>query len=121
MLKMALDYILAIVSVILLIPVFLLIALLVKVTSPRGPIIHKRRVMGLNGRKFYALKFRTMHENGEEILNQHPELKEELARTHKLKNDPRVTWIGNFLRKISFDEHVACGPAHDLAGRSGHV
>ena len=60
--------------------------------------------MGLNGRKFYALKFRTMHENGEEILNQHPELKEELARTHKLKNDPRVTWIGNFLRKISFDE-----------------
>ncbi|MBL8110311.1 MAG: sugar transferase, partial [Anaerolineales bacterium] len=104
MLKTILDYTLAIVSVILLIPVFLLIALLVKITSPRGPIIHRRRVMGLNGRKFHALKFRTMHVNGDEILDRHPELKEELARNHKLKNDPRVTWIGNYLRKISFDE-----------------
>ena len=104
MLKTILDYVLAIISVILLTPVFLLIALLVKITSPRGPVIHKRRVMGLNGRKVYALKFRTMHVNGDEILDRHPELKEELARNHKLKNDPRVTWIGAYLRKISFDE-----------------
>jgi len=60
--------------------------------------------MGLNGKQFYALKFRTMVTNGDEILNQHPELKEELARTHKLKNDPRITRIGSFLRKFSMDE-----------------
>lgn len=66
--------------------------------------MHKRLVMGLNGKQFYALKFRTMVTNGEEILNQHPELKEELARTHKLKNDPRITRIGAILRKFSLDE-----------------
>jgi lipopolysaccharide/colanic/teichoic acid biosynthesis glycosyltransferase len=60
--------------------------------------------MGLNGKQFHALKFRTMVTNGEEILSQHPELKEELARTHKLKNDPRITRIGAFLRKFSLDE-----------------
>jgi lipopolysaccharide/colanic/teichoic acid biosynthesis glycosyltransferase len=60
--------------------------------------------MGLNGKQFYALKFRTMVTNGDEVIAQHPELKEELARNHKLKNDPRITKIGRFLRKFSLDE-----------------
>jgi lipopolysaccharide/colanic/teichoic acid biosynthesis glycosyltransferase len=60
--------------------------------------------MGLNGKQFYALKFRTMATNGDEILNQYPELKEELTRNHKLKSDPRITRIGAFLRKFSLDE-----------------
>jgi lipopolysaccharide/colanic/teichoic acid biosynthesis glycosyltransferase len=60
--------------------------------------------MGLNGKQFYALKFRTMVCNGDEILNQYPELRKELARTHKLKNDPRITKAGAFLRKFSLDE-----------------
>jgi lipopolysaccharide/colanic/teichoic acid biosynthesis glycosyltransferase len=60
--------------------------------------------MGLNGKQFYALKFRTMVLNGDEVLAQHPELKEELTRNHKLKNDPRITKIGAFLRKFSLDE-----------------
>jgi lipopolysaccharide/colanic/teichoic acid biosynthesis glycosyltransferase len=60
--------------------------------------------MGINGRQFYALKFRTMHVNGDEIMEKYPALKEELARTHKLKDDPRVTKIGAFLRKYSLDE-----------------
>jgi lipopolysaccharide/colanic/teichoic acid biosynthesis glycosyltransferase len=60
--------------------------------------------MGLNGRQFYALKFRTMVLNGEEVLDKHPELKRELAINHKLKNDPRVTRIGAFLRRYSLDE-----------------
>ncbi len=72
--------------------------------SSPGPIIHKRLVMGLNGKQFYALKFRTMVSNGDEVLAQHPELKEELARNHKLKKDPRITKIGEFLRKYSLDE-----------------
>ena len=60
--------------------------------------------MGINGRQFYALKFRTMHVNGDEIMEKHPALKEELARNHKLKDDPRITKIGAFLRKYSLDE-----------------
>ena len=102
-LKFFLDYVLSIASLIVLFPFFLLIAFLVKTSSP-GPVLHRRLVMGLNGKQFYALKFRTMATNGDEILNQYPELKEELARTHKLKNDPRITRIGAFLRKFSLDE-----------------
>jgi exopolysaccharide biosynthesis polyprenyl glycosylphosphotransferase len=101
--KFLLDYFLASVSLLFLTPVLILIAVLVRISSP-GPVIHKRRVMGLNGRQFYALKFRTMVTNGDEVLAQHPELKEELARTHKLKNDPRITKVGLILRKYSLDE-----------------
>jgi exopolysaccharide biosynthesis polyprenyl glycosylphosphotransferase len=103
MLKTILDYTLSVIGVIVLSPLFLLIAVVIKFSSS-GPVLHKRRVMGLNGRQFYALKFRTMQVDGNEILDRYPELKEELARNHKLKNDPRVTRIGSILRKISFDE-----------------
>lgn len=101
--KFMLDYVLAIVSLLLLSPFLLFAAIMVKRSSP-GPIIHKRLVMGLNGKQFHAYKFRTMVTNGDEVLAQYPELKEELARNHKLKNDPRVTKIGAFLRKFSLDE-----------------
>ena len=101
--KFVMDYIITIVGLILLSPLLVIIYILVKFSSP-GPVIHKRLVMGLNGKQFYALKFRTMVTNGEEILNQRPELKDELARNHKLKNDPRITRIGSFLRKFSLDE-----------------
>ncbi|HRE30029.1 MAG TPA: sugar transferase, partial [Anaerolineales bacterium] len=84
-------------------PLMLLIALAVRLDSP-GPVLHRRRVMGLNGAQFDAFKFRTMHINGDEILNRHPELKAELASQHKLKEDPRITRIGKFLRKYSLDE-----------------
>lgn len=102
-LKLILDYVLAILSLILLAPFLVGIAVWVKMSSP-GPVFHKRLVMGLNGKQFYALKFRTMVSNGDEVLDQYPELKEELARNHKLKNDPRITPIGAFLRKYSLDE-----------------
>jgi len=58
----------------------------------------------VNGREFGAFKFRTMYVNGDEILETHPELKDELERNHKLKNDPRVTRVGRILRKTSMDE-----------------
>ena len=61
-------------------------------------------MVGVNGREFDALKFRTMRVNGDEILEQHPDLKKELSKNHKLKNDPRITRIGHFLRKYSLDE-----------------
>jgi exopolysaccharide biosynthesis polyprenyl glycosylphosphotransferase len=102
-LKLTLDMLITVTGVILISPLLLILALLIRISSP-GPIIHKRRVMGLNGRQFNALKFRTMVVNGDEVLAQHPELKAELDANHKLKNDPRVTRIGAFLRKFSLDE-----------------
>jgi lipopolysaccharide/colanic/teichoic acid biosynthesis glycosyltransferase len=60
--------------------------------------------MGLNGKQFDALKFRTMVLNGDKVLEQYPELKAELAQTHKLKRDPRITRVGYLLRKFSVDE-----------------
>lgn len=101
--KFVLDYLLAISSLILLSPLLLLIAVWIKASSP-GPVIHRRLVMGLNGKQFHALKFRTMFTNGEEILDQYPELKQELAANHKLREDPRVTPIGAILRRYSLDE-----------------
>jgi exopolysaccharide biosynthesis polyprenyl glycosylphosphotransferase len=102
-LKFILDYLGAVVALIMLSPVLLLIAVCVKISSP-GPVLHKRLVMGLNGKQFHALKFRTMVTNGDEILDQHPELKRELDTNYKLKDDPRVTRIGAFLRRYSLDE-----------------
>ncbi len=102
-LKLVLDYVVTLIGLICISPLLLLITLLIKFGSP-GSVIHKRRVMGLNGKQFYALKFRTMVVNGDEIMAQHPELQEELERNHKLKDDPRVTRIGAFLRKYSLDE-----------------
>lgn len=101
--KFILDYLLASLSLLLLAPFLILIAAGVKASSA-GPILHKRLVMGLNGKQFHALKFRTMAINGDEILDQYPQLKEELAKNHKLRNDPRVTRIGEFLRRYSLDE-----------------
>jgi exopolysaccharide biosynthesis polyprenyl glycosylphosphotransferase len=102
-LKGILDYSLTLPAVILLSPLFLAVGVAIKLDSP-GPVFHRRRVKGVNGREFGAFKFRTMHVNGDEILAQHPELKEELDRNHKLKNDPRITRVGGILRKWSIDE-----------------
>ncbi|MFA9401874.1 MAG: sugar transferase [Anaerolineales bacterium] len=102
-LKMILDYTLTIPGLILLSPLLILIALAVKLDSP-GPVIHRRRVMGVGGKTFNAYKFRTMSTDGDNILEGKHDLKERLARDHKLKDDPRITHVGGFLRKYSLDE-----------------
>jgi len=103
LLKFSLDILLTILALVLLGPIMLFIALAIKLETP-GPAIHRRRVMGIHGKEFDAFKFRTMHENGEEILSSYPELREELAENFKLKEDPRVTLVGHILRKTSLDE-----------------
>jgi exopolysaccharide biosynthesis polyprenyl glycosylphosphotransferase len=102
-LKALLDYVLAGLALVLLSPVFAAIALWVKLDSP-GPVIYRRRVVGAGGKLFDAFKFRTMATNGQEILRQHPEMVEELREIGKLKNDPRITRAGRFLRRTSIDE-----------------
>ena len=103
MMKSALDYTLILMALPFLAPIFALLAILIKLDSP-GPVFYQRRVMGVGGRPFGALKFRTMYVNGDEILARQPALQAQLARDHKLKNDPRITRVGNLLRRTSLDE-----------------
>lgn len=103
LLKGILDYSIVILGSLLLMPLIAILALAVKVDSA-GPILYRRRVLGVGGREFDAFKFRTMHVNGDEILAQHPELLAELQATHKLKDDPRITRVGKLLRRTSLDE-----------------
>jgi Undecaprenyl-phosphate galactose phosphotransferase WbaP len=87
-------------------PLILTIAVVLWVQG--GPIIYKHRRIGRDGRTFECMKFRTMVPNAEQVLRNlleaHPELKVEWVRDHKLRNDPRVTGIGCFLRRTSLDE-----------------
>ncbi|HXF69907.1 MAG TPA: sugar transferase [Thermoflexus sp.] len=102
-LKAVMDYTLTAVALFLLAPVFLLIALAIKLDSP-GPVLYRRRVVGLGGKLFDAFKFRTMVVNAEALLEQNPALKEAFQQNYKLKDDPRVTRVGRFLRRWSLDE-----------------
>jgi lipopolysaccharide/colanic/teichoic acid biosynthesis glycosyltransferase len=107
------DYALAFAGVVLISPLLILLALIVKLDSP-GPVIYRRRVMGRGGTQFDAWKFRTMVINGDEILATHPDLKVKWERDQKLEDDPRVTRSGNWMRKLSLDElpqlfNVLCG------------
>jgi exopolysaccharide biosynthesis polyprenyl glycosylphosphotransferase len=103
LLKLLLDYLLTIPGLIALSPFLLLIGLAVRLDSA-GPAIHRRRVMGVNGKQFDAYKFRTMYTNGDALLASYPELQAELMQNYKLKQDPRITRLGSFLRKTSLDE-----------------
>ncbi|MCC6606293.1 MAG: sugar transferase [Anaerolineae bacterium] len=102
-LKALLDFAIVLPTLLLIWPLFAILALAVKLDSP-GPVIHRRRVLGRDGRIFEAFKFRTMYVNGDEILARHPKLKAELQQNYKLKCDPRITRVGSFLRKFSLDE-----------------
>jgi exopolysaccharide biosynthesis polyprenyl glycosylphosphotransferase len=101
-LKLLLDYGITIPAIILLSPIMLLIAIAVKLDSP-GPIIYRRRVMGVNNSHFDAFKFRTMRVDGDQILAS-AGLQDELNTKRKLKKDPRITRLGAILRKLSLDE-----------------
>jgi exopolysaccharide biosynthesis polyprenyl glycosylphosphotransferase len=101
--KGLLDYSVTIAALLLSWPFLLVIALLIRMDS-RGPVIHRRRVLGVSGRQFDAFKFRTMHVNGNDMLKGNPELERALRANHKLKEDPRVTRVGRWLRRYSLDE-----------------
>ena len=105
--KRALDLVLTLAGLFALLPVFLLIAAAIKLTSI-GPVFYGHTRYGRDGTTFKALKFRTMFQNGESILLEHfHKNPEELAawqRDQKLKRDPRVTSVGGWLRRYSLDE-----------------
>lgn len=101
------DITAAVSGLVVLSPLLLMLALLVKF-SDGGRVIYGHRRIGRNGRVFSCFKFRTMVENGDEVLAthlaSHPQDREEWAATRKLQNDPRVTAVGAVLRKLSLDE-----------------
>ncbi|MFB2939097.1 sugar transferase [Aerosakkonemataceae cyanobacterium BLCC-F154] len=105
--KRSFDIVFSLAVLILFSPIYLVLALLIAISSP-GPIFYLQKRIGKNHRPFKCIKFRTMVTNADEILQdmlaRHPELRQEYADNFKLKNDPRITRIGKFLRVTSLDE-----------------
>ena len=115
--KMAMDFLLSVAAIIVCLPLFVLIPILVKLTS-KGPVFYRHDRLGKDGRPFRMWKFRSMYVDAEErltsILENDPAAKKEWDENFKLKNDPRITPLGRFLRKTSLDEipqlfNVFCG------------
>ena len=102
--KRVFDFIVAFLGIIFLIPIFTLVALLVKIEDYKGPIIFKQIRIGKDGREFYIYKFRSMVVNAEELKSTLDYLNEASGPVFKIKQDPRVTKVGRFIRKTSLDE-----------------
>ncbi|HET9075063.1 MAG TPA: sugar transferase [Solirubrobacteraceae bacterium] len=102
-LKRSFDVLAASLAVIVTLPLMLIIAVAVKLSS-RGPIIYRSVRPGLAGRPFYCLKFRTMLDNADQIQDDLEPLNEKSGALFKIKADPRLTPIGGWLRQFSLDE-----------------
>ena len=88
-------------------PIFILIGILVKLSSP-GPVFYIQKRVGRNYRQFGCIKFRTMYKNADELLpnllEKYPLMRQEFEKDFKLRHDPRITKLGRFLRRSSLDE-----------------
>ena len=105
--KRAFDIAIILFSLPLTLPVCLLTALFVKLTSP-GPVLYGHKRVGRNGKEFKCWKFRSMYIDADKqlakILAENPEMRKQWEKDRKLENDPRVTPFGKFIRKTSLDE-----------------
>jgi exopolysaccharide biosynthesis polyprenyl glycosylphosphotransferase len=97
------DVIVSTILIILLAPVMLLIAVLIKLESP-GPVIFRQERIGEHGRRFQMLKFRTMYQDADRRWQEVAKRDEQGRLIHKVKDDPRVTRVGRKLRRTSLDE-----------------
>ncbi|RME99648.1 MAG: sugar transferase [Chloroflexi bacterium] len=102
--KRALDLVIALLLLPFLAPLMLLVALLIKIESPGGPVFFHQNRTGKGGRRFKMYKFRTMVPNAEEMKKELAHLNELQWPDFKITNDPRVTRVGRILRKTSIDE-----------------
>jgi exopolysaccharide biosynthesis polyprenyl glycosylphosphotransferase len=103
LLKRCFDLLASFVAVALLTPLLVFIAALIKLTS-RGPIFFKQERVGLHGRTFHMLKFRSMVANAEELKARLAAQNEQGGPVFKIRRDPRITRVGAFIRKFSIDE-----------------
>lgn len=106
-LKMIIEIIFASIAILCLLPLFLVLVPIIKFTSP-GPVFYRSVRLGQDDKEISVWKFRTMYADADErlatLLAQDPKLKKEWEKDFKLQNDPRVTPVGQFLRKTSLDE-----------------
>ena len=105
--KAVIEKFIAALFLLLLSPLFIILTILVKLTS-HGPAFYVSERIGRDGKTFKILKYRTMRDQSdaqlEQILSESPKLAQEWSRQFKLDNDPRITPLGRFLRKTSLDE-----------------
>ena len=105
--KRVFDIVFSIAMIIFCFPIFFILSILIKLGS-RGPIFYSQIRLGKNKKPFKCIKFRTMSEEADDILKnlliENEDLRDEFQRTQKLKNDPRITPFGKFLRRTSLDE-----------------
>ena len=101
--KRIIDVLGSLILIIVSFPLWIIIPIAIK-SEDGGSIIYRRRVMGQDGNQFDAFKFRTMVVNADELLLQNLALRLEFEKNYKLRNDPRITRVGQFLRKTSIDE-----------------
>lgn len=121
------DILGAIIGIIVTIPLAVIVFILNLITKDKGPIFYVQNRIGKNGKAFKMYKFRSMElgaeERLQEYLDAHTEAKEEYRINKKLKNDPRVTKVGDFIRRTSIDEfpqfmNVLKGDIWQVSGRN---
>ncbi|WP_370866541.1 sugar transferase [Saccharibacillus sp. JS10] len=107
MTKRSMDMVASLIGLVLLSPLFIVLAILIKIEDSKGPVFFKQQRFGKNSKMFNIYKFRSMATNAEQRLKEDPVLYEKyVANNYKLEQDedPRITSIGRFLRKTSLDE-----------------
>lgn len=104
MIKRTMDFIFALMGLVLLSPLFLIISILIKLEDPKGSIFFYQTRIGKDEKPFRMYKFRSMVSNAEELLGELLDKNEISGAMFKMKEDPRITKIGKFIRRTSIDE-----------------
>lgn len=102
--KRLMDMFGALCGIVLLLPIFIIVTILIKLEDPKGPVFFKQVRVGKDGREFGMYKFRSMVTDAEERLKDLLQRNEVSGAMFKMKDDPRVTKFGRFIRKTSIDE-----------------
>ena len=102
--KRLIDILGSLLGIIFLSPLFLFVTILIKMEDPKSPVLFKQARVGKEEKEFYMYKFRSMVRDAEDRLEDLLELNEVSGAMFKMKEDPRVTKVGKFIRKTSIDE-----------------
>jgi len=103
-LKRVIDIIGALIGLVVLSPLFLIVGIVIKIEDPEGPVFFEQVRNGKDGKVFKMYKFRSMVYKAEELLNNLKDKNEMNGPVFKIKDDPRITKVGTFIRKTSIDE-----------------
>ena len=102
--KRLLDIIASLIGLIILSPIFIIVALAIKIEDPKGKVFFSQERCGKNNQLFPMYKFRSMVSNAEKLLDESKDMNEMDGPVFKIKEDPRITKVGKFIRKTSIDE-----------------